>query len=77
MKDLGYLSNQRKGDIMTVREIRNRSGLTREAFCRLVGVKWTALQNYERGRCDCPQTVLARCLTVLQGVIELERKMEG
>ena len=48
-----------KGEQMTAKEIRELTGLSRAAFCRLYGIPLRTMENYEAGTREAPAWVLA------------------
>ena len=44
---------------MTLKEIREASGMTRKAFCEYFGIPYRTIQSWEIGDRECPGYLLA------------------
>lgn len=62
-----------KGDNMKAKEIRELTGLSRAAFCRLYGIPLRTMENYEAGTREAPAWVLA----LLERVVKADTENEG
>ena len=54
---------------MTIKEIREASGMARKAFCEYFGIPYRTLQSWELGDRDCPEYLL--------NLMEYKLKNEG
>ncbi len=48
-----------EGEQMTAKEIRELTGLSRAAFCRMYGIPLRTMENYEAGTREAPAWVLS------------------